>query len=74
MCSRTRGGQYRLQIAKFRLPEQLFVGVSDIVADEDNAAAPVEYYDLQGRRVSDTPAAGLYIRRQGSQTTKVLVR
>lgn len=68
------GSSFAIQIAKFRLPEQLFVGVSDIVADEDNAAAPVEYYDLQGRRVSDTPAAGLYIRRQGSQTTKVLVR
>lgn len=68
------GSSFAIQIAKFRLPEQLFDGVSDIVADEDNAAAPVEYYDLQGRRVSDTPAAGLYIRRQGSQTTKVLVR
>lgn len=68
------GSSFAIQIAKFRLPEQLFDGVSDIVADGDNAAAPVEYYDLQGRRVSDTPAAGLYIRRQGSQTTKVLVR
>lgn len=68
------GSSFAIQIAKFRLPEQLFDGVSDIVADGDNAAVPVEYYDLQGRRVSDTPAAGLYIRRQGSQTTKVLVR
>jgi len=68
------GSSFAIQIAKFRLPEQLFDGVSDIVADGDNAAAPVEYYDLQGRRVSDTPAAGLYIRRQGTQTTKVLVR
>ena len=70
----TGSGHFAIQIAKFRLPEQLFDGVSDIIADNDNAAAPVEYYDLQGRRVGDTPAAGLYIRRQGSQATKVLVR
>ena len=68
------GSGFGIQIAKFQLPEQLYDGVSDIVVDNDNAAAPVEYYDLQGRRVSDSPAAGLYIRRQGSQATKVLVR
>ena len=68
------GSSFAIQIAKFRLPEQLFDGVSDIISDNDNATAPVEYYDLQGRRVSDTPAAGLYIRRQGTQATKVLIR
>ena len=68
------GSSFAIQIAKFQLPEQLLDGVSDIAVDNDNAAAPVEYYDLQGRRVSDTPAAGLYIRRQGTQATKVLIR
>ena len=36
--------------------------------------APVEYYNLQGIRVNGTPAPGLYIRRQGTQTEKVVVR
>lgn len=42
------------------------------VAD-DNADAPVEYYTLQGIRVME-PAAGIYLRRQGTAVTKVLVK
>ncbi|MDE5749341.1 MAG: hypothetical protein K2H87_01065, partial [Duncaniella sp.] len=33
---------------------------------------PVEYYNLQGIRIAN-PTHGLYIRRQGSTTTKVLL-
>lgn len=39
----------------------------------DNNDSPVEYFDLQGRRV-DNPTSGLYIRRQGSSTTKEFIR
>lgn len=46
--------------------------VSDI-AVEDESNMPVEFYDLQGRRV-ENPASGLYIRRQGSRVSKVLVK
>lgn len=46
-------------------------GISDIVTDNDNA--PVEYYNLQGVRVS-SPAPGLYIRVQGKQATKVYLK
>lgn len=42
--------------------------------DSDNAALPVQYFDLQGRRVADPSAPGLYIRRQGTEAVKVLVR
>ena len=42
----------------------------DTFRDSD---VPVEYFDLQGRRVSN-PSAGLYIRRQGTRTDKILVR
>lgn len=35
--------------------------------------APVEYYTLQGIRVAE-PVNGLYIRRQGNTSTKVLVK
>jgi len=47
--------------------------VDNISVDTD-AAAPVEYYDLQGRRI-DNPAPGtVVIRRQGSAVTKYVVR
>ena len=34
---------------------------------------PEEYFDLSGRRICD-PAPGIYIRRQGSKTSKVIIR
>ncbi|MDE6801851.1 MAG: hypothetical protein K2J06_03700, partial [Muribaculaceae bacterium] len=46
-------------------------GIDEIASDDANA--PVEYYNLQGIRV-ENPANGLYIRKQGSKATKVLVR
>lgn len=39
----------------------------------DNEDAPVVYYNLQGVQV-ENPSTGIYIRRQGSKTTKVLVK
>ena len=44
-------------------------GVENIVAG-DNADAPVEYFNLQGVKVVN-PKGGIFIRRQGSSTTKV---
>jgi len=38
----------------------------------DNAAAPVEYFNLQGIRV-DNPANGVFIRRQGNKVDKVIM-
>lgn len=46
-------------------------GVNDIMVDEENV--PVEYYNLQGVKVAN-PENGLYIMRQGSKTTKVMVK
>ena len=37
-----------------------------------DSEAPVEYYNLQGMRV-ENPANGIYIRRQGSKATKVVL-
>ncbi len=37
---------------------------------EENADAPVEYFNLQGVRVAE-PANGIFIRRQGGKVTKV---
>lgn len=48
-------------------------GIENI--DVDNSNAPVEYYNLQGIRISaDNLTPGIYIRRQGSDVVKVLVK
>lgn len=52
----------------FTLPTS---GVDTITPDNDNS--PVEYYNLQGIKVSE-PAPGIYIRKQGEKTSKVLIR
>lgn len=46
-------------------------GIENVAAD--NANAPIEYFNLQGIRI-DNPGAGLYIRRQGNATAKVIVK
>lgn len=48
-------------------PEQ---GALAVIAADENA--PVEYYNLQGVRV-ENPANGLFIRKQGSKVTKVVL-
>lgn len=47
-------------------------GAVETVADGfiDNSDAPVEYFNLQGMRVNN-PENGIFIRRQGTKTTKV---
>ena len=45
------------------------VGVENI---DNNANAPVEYYNLQGVKVNN-PANGIYIKKQGGKATKVIL-
>ena len=48
-------------------------GIDDIL--ENVSDAPAEYYNLQGVRVDgDSLAPGIYIKRQGGKSTKVLVK
>lgn len=50
-------------------------GIGSIIPDSDchqSVPAPVEYYDLQGRRIT-TPTHGIYIRRSGSDVTKIIL-
>ena len=62
---------YKVTYAK---DEQGTMDIEDIIADGD-ADAPVEYYNLQGIRVNgDNLTPGVYLRRQGSKTVKILVR
>lgn len=48
-------------------------GIEAPEADGWDADAPVEYYDLQGRKVAN-PTTGFYIARQGALTRKVFIR
>lgn len=44
----------------------------DNVENDSDSQAPVEYFDLQGRPVAH-PANGIFIRRQGSKVTKIIL-
>lgn len=46
-------------------------GLGSVGADSDNA--PAEYFNLQGMRV-DNPSKGIFIKRQGSKVTKLILR
>ncbi len=46
-------------------------GIDDITVD--NSDAPVEYYNLQGVKVTN-PANGLFIVRQGNSISKQIIR
>lgn len=58
-----------LNCAKDEVNDYVGAGVDGIV-DEN---APVEYFNINGQKVSD-PSNGIFIRRQGSTTTKVIIR
>lgn len=61
--------------AEFNYPVLYREKTSDIVETitVDNSNAPVEFFNLQGVRVAN-PENGLYIRRQGTEVRKVLVK
>lgn len=62
-------------LAAVKMPAALFSAVDNIAIDAVEEDAPVEYYNLQGVRLNaDNLPAGIYIRRQGSRTEKILVR
>ncbi len=51
-------------------------GITDIFAEGllNETDTPVELFNLQGIRVSGTPAPGIYIRRSGTKAEKVIIR
>jgi hypothetical protein len=50
-------------------------GVKTVTVAEDNTDAPVQYFNLNGIRVNgDNLTPGLYIRRQGTKASKVIIR
>lgn len=50
-------------------------GIDNIISsDVNNANAPVEFFNIQGQRISNPAAGQLVIRRQGSDVQKLIVR
>lgn len=57
----------------FNGTRDLSAGIGGIEADNTNA--PVEYYNLKGVRIAaDNLTPGIYIRRQGTEVIKILIR
>lgn len=54
------------------LTPEVPTGINDVTVD--GADAPVEYFDLQGIRVSNPQAGSMVIRRQGTTVEKILVK
>jgi len=48
-------------------------GVENIAVGNDNTDAPVEYYDIAGRRIHNPETGNFYIRRQGSKVSKIIL-
>ena len=61
----------RLVLKQSDIKQTSSTGVDDILTDDTDA--PVEYYNLQGLRVTN-PEPGLYIRVQGKKASKVLIK
>jgi len=57
-----------------KIDTKTYSGIDAIGVDVDNENAPVEWFNLQGIRINpDTAAPGLYLHRQGSKTTKIVL-
>ncbi len=54
-----------------RLTTEELSGVEDVVVNEGNVDAPVEYYNLQGQRIISPAHGTVVIRRQGNTATKI---
>ncbi len=69
-CSLINGQAYGM---KLKVTEPT-VGINDIAAD-DNADAEIEYYTIQGIKVSaENLTPGFYVARQGNKAYKILVK
>ena len=61
---------YVLNCAKNEVNDYVDTGVEEMETSSD---APVEYFNLNGQKVTD-PSNGIYIRRQGAKANKVIIR
>ncbi|MDE6427851.1 MAG: hypothetical protein K2K59_02750 [Muribaculaceae bacterium] len=73
------GVEGRQAVIKFRgyaSDFDLVISQGDVAGISNVAAAngPVEYFDLQGRKLNNAPATGIYLQRQGNKTTKHIAK
>lgn len=68
----TQQAQYQTGAPRWLVPYDGSQSAIESIAT-DNSGLPVEYFNLQGVRV-DNPANGLFIRRQGSNVSKVIIK
>ena len=62
----------RMEI-EFEPNNPLHAGIEGVIAGDSDSNAPVEYFNIQGMRV-DANTPGLYIRRQGAKTQKIVIK
>lgn len=67
--------KFCIEWSDFRYIYGIGAGIDDVAADSTEAGAtPVRWYDLQGHEIDpDNAAPGIYIRRQGTEATKVAI-
>ncbi len=65
-----RWGYANSEAVTIKLPSS--VGVTDIITD--NTCEPKVYYNLQGMKISNPASGHVYIVRQGTNTTKEIVK
>lgn len=61
------------EVGDRELPK-LYVGKGDGIAEIATEEAPVEYFNLQGVRISEPAAGQIVIRRQGNKVSKIYVK
>lgn len=68
-------GQHRWFIDNIQVVDAKLAAINEVATDVVDENAPVEYFNLQGVSVNaDNLSNGIYVRRQGSKTSKVIVR
>ena len=69
-CKHSTEEKYRIEIGTtVKLTEDNTTAIEEVEAE---VGTPVEYYNLQGAKVSN-PEKGLYIKRQGNKVSKVIL-
>lgn len=66
---------YTNYLARFDLPfERNSAGIPSAISEIDGEETTPVYYDLEGRKILTPTTPGLYIRRKGAKTEKILIK
>lgn len=73
MGGQTTFDEFKIQAHSLPNTPTGIMAVGADASDIESADAPVEYYNLQGVKVAN-PQGGIFIRRQGTKVSKVVIR